>query len=270
MRAIRTLLAAGAVVALAAACSGGSSSDGASDAASDVAALDLTGSWQLASGTTADGEIALVEAAPVTLDVAEDGTVSGRSACNQYSGSVTIDGSSVTFSPFASTMMACEESVMAVESAYLIAMGSVESGSRDGDALTLEGPDVELVFAATSAAATSTEALDMTGSWLLASGTTADGEIALVEAAPVTMDVAEDGTVSGRSACNQYSGSATIDGSSVTFGPFASTMMACEDAVMAVESAYLMAMGAVESGARNGDELILTGPSIELTFTAAG
>jgi heat shock protein HslJ len=145
MRGLSRVLLAGAVVVVAAGCS---ASDGGSGAApSDDTALDLTGSWQLVSASTASGEIPLVADAPVTLEVAADGTVSGRSACNRYSGTATIEGASLAFGPLAATRMACEGTVMTVESMYQQALATVDSGARTArDSLVLTGPDVELVF----------------------------------------------------------------------------------------------------------------------------
>ena len=41
--------------------------------------------------------------------------------------------------------------------------------------------------------------------------------------------VFEDGKISGSSGCNSYSGAYQINGSQITIGPLASTMMACID-----------------------------------------
>lgn len=152
MRALRTLLAIGAVAALAACSSGGSDDEPLEESPTGAGnpTLDMTGSWTLTSGSNADGDIALVADAPVTMDVTEDGTVSGTSACNQYNGDVTIEGTEVSFGPIASTMMACPDDVMAVETAYQAALGEVNSGALDGDTLTLSGNDVELVYGPTS------------------------------------------------------------------------------------------------------------------------
>lgn len=152
MRTLRYFLASGGVVLLAA-CGGGGTSGGESPSGTvspptSAAALDLQGDWVLDSGSTADGDITLVSAAPVTFSVADDGTVTGRSACNQYSTSVTVEGDEVSFGEIASTLMACPDDVMAVESAYLRALGAVDRGAIDGSTLTLSGNGAELVFSA--------------------------------------------------------------------------------------------------------------------------
>lgn len=141
MRIVRVLSAAALLTALAACSSGGGTAD---------TVVDLTGSWTLTSGTTPDGEIALVADAPVTMDVTASTDVAGSSACNRYTGQVTVDGSSVSFGPLASTRMACPADIMAVEDAYLAALGAVDSATRDGDTLVLSGSGVELTFAPTT------------------------------------------------------------------------------------------------------------------------
>jgi putative lipoprotein len=149
MRTLRTFLAIGAVAALAA-CSGGGTDDETpleeSPTGAGNAALDITGSWTLTSGSNADGDITPVEGSPVTMDVTADGAVSGSSGCNTYNGDVTIDGTEVSFGPIASTMMACADDIMAVESAYQAALGDVNEGALENDTLTLSGNGSELVY----------------------------------------------------------------------------------------------------------------------------
>jgi len=44
----------------------------------------------------------------------------------------------------------------------------------------------------------------------------------------VYLELVESGSVSGSDGCNQLNGTWKIDGSTIEFGPFAATMMACE------------------------------------------
>ena len=62
------------------------------------------------------------------------------------------------------------------------------------------------------------ESSDVTGTW-----SQTDSE------PPVDLELAEDGSVSGSDGCNQMTGTWKIDGSEIEFGPFAATMMACEN-----------------------------------------
>ncbi len=95
-------------------------------------------SW-VARGMTIDGaSMPTIEpAAPVANFV--DGTVSGVAGCNNYSGSYSIDGDSITIGPLASTLMSCgdQEGVVEQETAYLGLLQSAETFSVDGDTMTL-------------------------------------------------------------------------------------------------------------------------------------
>lgn len=53
-----------------------------------------------------------------------------------------------------------------------------------------------------------------------------------------------DGIVQGESGCNSFSGGYELSGDSLTFGPLASTMMACEQPQSDVEAAVLAGLEA--------------------------
>ena len=70
-----------------------------------------------------------------------DGTVSGESGCNLFSGSATIDGSSLSFGPLAGTRMACEDDLMAFESEFLNLLSQVAGYTLSEDMLELHNAD---------------------------------------------------------------------------------------------------------------------------------
>lgn len=147
MRTLRGLIAVAIVTAITAACSGGDTSSGGDSAAETAAsALDLTGMWQLDQGSGPGGEVEIIPTARITMEVTADGEVRGSAACNTYLGTVVVDGSSVEFGPIATTRLACAPRPGAAEAAYVAALDDVKAGSRQGDELTLTGPDTELVF----------------------------------------------------------------------------------------------------------------------------
>ncbi len=112
--------------------------------------------------------------------------------------------------------------------------------------------------------------LDLTGTWQLAEGSGPGGEVEIIPTALVTMEVTAEGDVTGSASCNRYSGTVVVDGSSVHFGPIATTRMACAPRPGAAETAYLAALDDVDAGSRAGDELTLTGPDTELVFNQRG
>jgi len=79
----------------------------------------------------------------------------------------------------------------------------------------------------------------------------ADDDAALIAAGldlEITLTINPDGTVAGRSGCNQYSGSARFEEpNSLGFGPLGMTLMACPESVMLLEQEYLSRLQAVTS-----------------------
>lgn len=77
----------------------------------------------------------------------------------------------------------------------------------------------------------------------------------------------EEERVGGSAGCNAYGGQVESSGAKIQFGGLNMTLMACTEAgVMAQESAYLAALGAVEALRVEGEKLILSGPEVELVF----
>jgi heat shock protein HslJ len=77
--------------------------------------------------------------------------------------------------------------------------------------------------------------------WLLAdlAGT------AVVYDSKASLDFLDSGRVAGNASCNRFTGSATISGNTLKFGPLATTMMACADPkVSTQETTYLKALAA--------------------------
>ena len=90
-------------------------------------------SWQLQQ-LGAQGAIA---GSQPTLVFAPAGKVSGTGSCNQFNGAVTIDGKSITFSPLATTRMACADALNAQEAAYFKALQQAQWFTVAGNTLTI-------------------------------------------------------------------------------------------------------------------------------------
>ncbi len=131
---MRRLLLLAAVLALTA-CGTDSASDG----------PDVTGEWQLASGTALGAELLLPPGATATLALS-GGEANGTAFCNRFFASYELDGSSFSFGDIGSTMMGCEPDVMAAETTYLAALDAVDTAVLDGGDLLLTGAGVELRF----------------------------------------------------------------------------------------------------------------------------
>ena len=95
------------------------------------------------------------------------------------------------------------------------------------------------------------------------------GPLTLPPDAGATLSVEPGGRVTGETGCNRYTGEVTVDGASLTFGPLATTRMACEGPLQDQERAVLDALAGVTGWALDADgRLHLTGPT-ELVLTPA-
>ena len=109
----------------------------------------------------------------------------------------------------------------------------------------------------TNATPEPTSAADLAGtSWTLVS----IGGAPVVEGSGPHLTFGSDGKASGSTGCNSLSGTYATDGAALTFGPLATTRMACEEALMAQEAAVLEALAGVSGWEIDADGLLhLTG-----------
>jgi heat shock protein HslJ len=92
--------------------------------------------WRLVSiGGTAVGTGANGQPATLRLDETS-GRASGYAGCNQFSGSYTLSGSSISFGPLAITRMACAQDGE-LESRYTMALGQVTGWKMTSTGLDL-------------------------------------------------------------------------------------------------------------------------------------
>ncbi len=150
----------------------------------------------------------IVEPGSITMRV--DGSeIGGRAACNIYGGTLDIDGNQITISALSMTEMACQEDLMASEAAYMAAIGGVDTAERTDDRLVLAGTDVELHYLLEPPIADAS----LTGTpWRLDSLITGEA-VSSTMSDDATLELAEDGTISGFTGCRSFSGRYEVTGS---------------------------------------------------------
>lgn len=192
--------------------------------------------------------------ARVTLEFA-DGNVSGTAACNSFGGTYRTSGDGgLTISVGAVTMMACPEPVMALESAYLAALGAVTGSqvSGEGRSLLLTGGTVALSYQAE-------QPLPLVGTaWTLDSiATGTDAVSSVIAGTEATAAFGDDGKVGGTGGCNTYGGTYTVDGTTIAIVDIASTQMACQGGIGDQEQAFFAGLSKAASFTIDGASLTL-------------
>ena len=110
---------------------------------------DLAGTSWIVTGYS-DGSQALASVlagTTLTADFAADGTLSGNSGCNDYSGPYKITDNQVGIGPLASNKKACSDplGVMEQEAQYMAALENAEVFVIDGNVLELSEVDGTLM-----------------------------------------------------------------------------------------------------------------------------
>jgi len=180
---------------------------------------------------------------------------SGTDGCNRYTVPVTRNGASLALGgPGASTQMACPDDVMAQAQAWMQALSNTRTYRVEGGSLQLLGGDGAVLA---TLAPQSTSLVGAT--WKVTGVNNGKGAVVgIATTQDITMEFAADGRVAGSSGCNRFTGSYTAQGSSLTFGPAASTRKMCADqAVMEQEQHFLAALGTVRTIQAEGDRLTL-------------
>ena len=212
----------------------------------------LAGTWSVTGFNNGrNGVVSPVLGTQLTLTF-ENGTVSGRSGCNSFTGSYTEETNHIKIGPVASTRMMCaDNNVMTQERIFLQALGSAVRWSVEGDLLDMHRADDQRALTATQAAAPT-----LAGTWNVKGFNNGrGGVVSLLDNTQLTLSF-ENGRVSGRAGCNTYSGSYTTKGNQIKIGPLATTRMMCADnKVMTQEREFLKALESVVRWSVQGNEL---------------
>lgn len=159
---------------------------------------------------------------------AQDNRVSGTGGCNSLSGGYELKGPDrIRFSQIAATQMACVN--METESALYKALETTDSYILKGDTLILHRARMA-PLARFVAVDKGQENTALNGTWELnyISGIRIAFDGLYPKKKPTLTFSLPQNRVTGNGSCNQYSCEVKVDGSNISFGDAASTLMACE------------------------------------------
>jgi heat shock protein HslJ len=197
---------------------------------------------------------------PVTALFGSSGKLSGSGGCNQYSATSSVSGTGITISQPATTLMACEESVMQQESMYLADLAKASTYSNTpGDTLTFYDASGAVILVYKRPVDASGGQPPIVGVWDLFSYNNGKGGIeTVIIGSTTTADFGADGKLAGSAGCNQYSATYTTSGSKgITITQPITTLMACENNLMQQETQYLSLLQKAAKYEISGDQLTL-------------
>ena len=224
-------------------------------------------SWSLGEIIVSGESITIPEGAEVNINF-EDGIVNGKSGCNSFSGTYSIDGDTLETGEIVSTLMACADDLMEVETHFLGALQNPTGFEMNmADRLTITSENTTLVFGQQMIIdedSHMSDALDGT-SWTLDEAIVAGDSYPVPDGVVVTLNF-ENGTMNGNGGCNSYSAEYSADAGSIEPGMIVSTLMICDNSD--IETIYFGVLQSVIAYEVNGDSLVLRSEDGSLTFSA--
>lgn len=214
----------------------------------------VAGDWALEMGT-AGGDPLAPAAGAITLSIA-GADASGTSGCNSYFGTVEIVGATVRFSGLGGTDMACEPDRMALERAYLDALGTVQEAATDRDQLVLTGDGVELRFDPVIPV----EPSALVGTVWVLEAVVAGGTTSSPLGDRATLELRDDGSLVGSTGCRGIDGRFVIEGGRVLMPDMIMSDDLCPVGTESQDSHVVTVLGDGFTPTIDGDVLTLSDP----------
>jgi len=214
--------------------------------------------WSLTDYVSGGKSIQTLDGTTVTMVFSQEGRITGSAGCNHYFASYDLKGTRITIGQAGSTMMYCMGAgVMEQESAYLALLSQAASVSSVNDRLTFADAQGMTILSFARIVPPAPEPLVGT-IWTLDSLYTADAVSSVISGSTITAVFGEDGRVSGSAGCNNYFGSYTVTGSSLSTSSIGSTKMYCQGTgIMQQENTYLASLGRTAGFTISGNRLSL-------------
>ncbi|WP_305092077.1 META domain-containing protein [Prescottella sp. R16] len=261
---MRTPLVALALLSAAALTACGGASDDAAGATSETTAASTATApqdalWGRTFLSTSVTGTAIPGGGPLEVAFPERDRIAMSAGCNRGVGSVDLSGGVVRTGPIATTMMACPGDLEAADTWMTDVFAAAPTWTLADDVLTLSSPGVTIALADKKTTDPDRPVVGTT--WTVETLITPDAITSsqAIEAADANLTIGQDGQVSGSSGCNRFSGPVSVGDSTITFGPLASTRMACTDESVAdVERSVLHVLDGEATYAVDGPTMRLT------------
>jgi heat shock protein HslJ len=213
-------------------------SDESTDASDAVDAGDVPTAAQLDNRKFVSTDVEgyeLVDGTEITLGFEVNG-IAAQAGCNTLTGSFQLDENALSVGTMGMTMMACDEALMDQDTWLSEFLSSLPYIALDDNTLRLSNDDVTITLLDVSEA---NPDIEVEGTTWVVTGTVATQAISSVPADSMATLTITDGTAAVNTGCNTGSGTVEVTDTTMTFGPLATTRMACPDDVMALETSVV-------------------------------
>lgn len=224
------------------------------------------GAWNLVSFAGPQGVTPAAAGPTATLRFGTGGTLDGTTGCNNFRGTFTSAGDSLTIEVGPMTQMACTDPAVAVQEQALLA--GLPRVAR------FESRDAGLTLSDGSGAVLFEYAEGVTGiagtAWRATGVNTGTGVETTALTEMLTAVFGTDSRISGSGGCNTFSAAYTESGDSISITGLTATESACAPDVTALEQKYFAALQAATTLEIRGDLLTLrdAGGSTQVAFRA--
>ncbi len=209
--------------------------------------------------THADGH-AIVPGSEISFTFAR-GQLGISAGCNQMGGAFQVRDGVLSVGDMMMTEMGCEEPLMA-QDGWISAFVGGAALMLHGDTLTLTRDGTTLTAMDRSVVKPD---LPIEGTTWVVDGLIVDRAVSSMPVGVTAMLQFAAGKVDVDAGCNKGAGTAEISETAITFGPIATTKMACGDVAMAVEMHVLRVLQGDVAWTIDGDSLTLLGAGGGLT-----
>jgi len=195
--------------------------------------------WGRTFLSTAVAGPAIPGGGPLEVAFPERNSIAMSAGCNRGVSSVELTGGIVKTGAIATTMTACAGDVAGADKWMTDLFAARPAWALDDGVLTLTTPDTTVTLADKKSANPDRPVVGTT--WVVDTLITpqAVSTSAALETSAPTLTIGDGGQVTGTTGCNRFNGPATVDGDTITFGPLATTRMACPTDVAEVERSVL-------------------------------
>ena len=194
---------------------------------------------------------------PLTVEFSEPNRIAATAGCNRAVGTADFSNGVIVTGPLATTMMACMGDNADSDQWLASFFAAQPSWSLDGNTLTLRTDETTVTLLDRKIAQPDRPLTGTT--WVVDTTITPDAVTSslAIDNAAATLQIADDGTLSGSTGCNSFTGKAEVSGETITFGPLATTRRACPPDAVEVEQAVLATLTGTATATVESDRLQL-------------